>query len=158
MASIPDSPFFSSSSHFFCFSPRFIPPLPSALSVPHYQVKVLYLFLQQRSYWSQDLWLCSGPHLPSQLHCLVPSVMEVQGSLRCCRSLIRQGQSNPDDRKVAKIDGDITHFGESTIAVSTCILNNSRIANLAARRDKRKMQSKRAKLVEKLKRAQHSWQ
>lgn len=87
---------------------------------------VLCVFLQQRSCWSQDLWLCSGPHLPSQLHCLVPAVMEVQRSLRCCWSLIRQGQNNPNDRKVAKYHSlcyllqyiHTTHFGESIIFLS----------------------------------------
>lgn len=70
---------------------------------PSTKERALYLFLQQCSFWSQDLWLCSGPHLLSQLHCLVPGVMEVQGSLMCCRSLIRRGQSNPDEREVGKM-------------------------------------------------------
>lgn len=85
-------------SHFLLFS-----LLPSSHRAPVPRKECcMYLFLQQRSCWSQDLWLCSGPHLLSQLHCLVPGAMEVQGSLMCCRSLIRQGQTNPDEREVGK--------------------------------------------------------
>lgn len=100
-------PFLSSHLFLFSFSSHLLPPLPPPpCKCPSTNQRVLDLFLQQRSCWSQDLWLCSGPHLLSQLRCLVPTVIEVQGSLMCCQSLIRQGQSNPDEREVA---GNIIH-------------------------------------------------
>lgn len=54
--------------------------LPSALSVPQYHAKSgAFVFASTELLVPGSLTLLS-PHLPSQLHCLVPAVMEVQGS------------------------------------------------------------------------------
>lgn len=54
--------------------------LPSALSVPQCHAKSgAFVFASTELLVPGSLTLLS-PHLPSQLHCLVPAVMEVQGS------------------------------------------------------------------------------
>ncbi len=116
-------------------SPLISSPLsPRSCQCPCTKQRGLYLFLQQWCSWSLDLWLCSGPHLLSQFHCLVPAVIEVQGSLMCCQPLISPVQSNPDERVVVKwvhslsydslgIFYNLTaHLNALVIPLSMCIL------------------------------------
>lgn len=92
------------SSLFFSLSSSL--PLPSALSVPQYQAKriafAFFFYLRQRSYWSQDLLPCFRPICPLSFTAWYLLSWKYRGVLDCCWSLIRQGQSNPDDRKVGK--------------------------------------------------------
>lgn len=86
------------------------------------------------------------------------------GECRCCCALIRQGQSNADDRKVGKCVEIFfiqwirflhfnMHIGVLAKKQIICVT-----AELEPHMDKRNMQGRRVKLLETLKWVQHSWQ